>query len=169
MLKPKLADAGILPPLDPANSLTRIGVGTSKKALGSVSAPALRKVATRLRLELANAQDQLKFSSDGTDAKSKQFRRARAWRAALYQPAGEPRCLGDQVLALLAVSKGLLDDTATDDEESLRKITQDLVAHARSTVPEMLDLITESRDITPAASTHLEKVASDFLEGALAR
>lgn len=56
VLSAALLKGGVAPPLDPTASLTRIGVGTANKR-GIASSAAMRKVARRLRLELAVMQD----------------------------------------------------------------------------------------------------------------
>ena len=52
-----LAAAGRRPPLDPSNSLTRIGVGTAKTLKASGATPAMQELNKALRLELAAASD----------------------------------------------------------------------------------------------------------------
>ena len=47
----ELAQAGRVPPIDPSNSLTRIGVGTAKTLRAAGSTPAMQDVTRALRLE----------------------------------------------------------------------------------------------------------------------
>ena len=111
MLVPELLATGQSPPLDPAKSLTRIGVGTAgqKSISSSVHSKAIRKVTSRLRLELASLAD-IRFNTNTKADVDAIANRAFAWQAALSQTTAAPMSLADQVLRLIVVEAGLLDD-----------------------------------------------------------
>merc|ERR1719310_2080287 len=88
-LRESLADAGRLPPIDPSNSLTRIGVGSTKLRPLSTTA-AMAEVNTAMRLNLAAA-------SDGCNFDAQERARADAYMAALQQPEPAPLSLGEEV------------------------------------------------------------------------
>jgi len=175
VLSKKMRAQGMQPPLDPAQSLTRVGIGTkgsSKRASGASHAPALRKVTARLRLDLAYLQD-LRFSSETESAIDVQAVRALAFKAAVSQDPGSPRSLGDQVLLLLAAEKGFLDHifkplggervaTSQDMVAQASAACEGLIRHARDQAPHLLDDITATRNMKSADALELEGTIADF-------
>ena len=103
VLSPALKARGEWPPVDPRESLTRIGIGASIGALAS--SKALLKVASRLRLELALDTDALPEGGGAPGGA-----RAAAWRLALQQEARAPTPLEHLVAVLCAVGRGKADD-----------------------------------------------------------
>ena len=168
LLSPDLVKEGQDPPLDPAHSLTRIGVGTANKK-GIATTAAMRTVASRLRLELAAVQD-LKFSSNATAAAGP-LRRARAWKSALYQTSGAPRPLGEQVLILQCVSEGLLDEAVevlwTADggkgAAAAQPLLKELVDHVRTSAPGVMEEVTTSKQLSVANAGTFKEAAESFL------
>jgi len=136
-LRENLAAKGRVPPIDPSNSLTRIGVGSTKlRPLSSTAAMA--SVNSAMRLNLAAASDPGNY-----DAKEKA--RAAAYMAAMQQPTPTPLSLGEEVCLLYTASLGLLDDAVmaagdTGCEPQLRK----LVEYVQTAEPALLPKISES-------------------------
>ena len=104
-LREALVAAGRQPPLDPSQSLTRIGVGTAKTLRMCGSTPAMLQLNKALRLELAAA-------SDPAGCEPSQRRRAAAYEAVLHQPEARPLPLSDELVLLLAASEGVIASTS---------------------------------------------------------
>ena len=80
--------------------------------------PAIKALASDLRLELTQYEEVERFSRFGTEvdeATRQQIRRGERWRRVLTQPPHEPRSAGAQILILWAASEGYLDDVRLDD------------------------------------------------------
>ena len=157
-LRESLAAAGRSPPLDPSNSLTRIGVGTAKTLRAAGSTPAMQDVTRALRLELAAA-------SDPAGCEPRQQRRAAAYLAVLQQPSPRPMALSEEVLLLLAASEGLLDEPASRlDADAMGALLQGLAAHAASEAPELLAKIDATGVLLEAAAAELRALLAKHLE-----
>ncbi|KAG8465877.1 hypothetical protein KFE25_005447 [Diacronema lutheri] len=164
-LDPALETAhGVEPPIALSASLSRIGAGTEGVAS---AAPALRAIAAGVRFELVNGADSTTaeaMSSRGAPwaaggvgdraargaaaaVDALHARRARAFRAALRQPAADlPRSLAQSVLLLCAADRGILDAHSADTSAAAapqappaavpRAALDRLEAVARRAVPE---------------------------------
>jgi len=109
-LEPDLFNAGIRPAINVGLSVSRVGGAAQRKAM--------RQVAGRLRLELAQFRELeafAKFGSEELDKATKdQLERGRRITEVLKQPQYTPMSLGKQVSILYAVTNGYLDDVAVD-------------------------------------------------------
>jgi len=138
-LREALAAAGRVPPLDPSNSLTRIGVGSTKLRPLSTT-PAMAAVSSALRLDLAAA-------SDRVYCEVAEKRRADAYMAALQQSEATPLSLGEEVVLLYAASCGLLDpavDAADGDSDAVSAVVARMLADVRAAEPQLVTKISES-------------------------
>jgi F-type H+/Na+-transporting ATPase subunit alpha len=105
VLSERLARKGVLPPVDVGLSVSRVG--------GRAQAAALRAVAGNIRLDFAQfeeLEDFARFATRLDDASRLALRRGRRVRAALRQGALEPLPYEAQLLTLIAVADGALDD-----------------------------------------------------------
>jgi len=157
-LRENLAAAGRVPPLDPANSLTRIGVGSN--ALRPLSASeAMRSVTRALRLELAAA-------SDPVHIEEAQARRAGAYLATLQQPSPTPMPLAEEVALLLAASEGLLDEPiASRSSSEAVDLLSRLLCHLRAECAPSLDLVTRKGLLSDSAAEELRDATAAFIAG----
>lgn len=150
-LREALADAGRLPPLDPQNSLTRIGVGSHAMRPVSMS-QAMQRVTKGLRLDLASA-------ADPVHCEPHQRRRAAACLGMLQQPERAPMALGEEVVLLYAASEGLLDDVAERlspaEFAALRSRLLEAVTAADS---ELLPKVTRTEYLADEQLQHLDAV-----------
>jgi F-type H+/Na+-transporting ATPase subunit alpha len=97
--------AGIRPAIDVGISVSRVG--------GNAQVDAMKKVAARLRLELAAHRELQDFARMGTelDASSQaQLDRGNRMVELLKQPQFSPMSVGQQVITIYAGSTGLFDD-----------------------------------------------------------
>mmetsp|Transcript_18096 Transcript_18096/g.25499 ORF Transcript_18096/g.25499 Transcript_18096/m.25499 type:complete len:679 (+) Transcript_18096:132-2168(+) len=160
-----LADIGQTPPLDPQRSITRVGIGAD--TVSRADSPAVRRVVGGLRLDLAQA-----LSMDGakaTTASEKQIRKQRAWLLAMHQEAGKGgRSLGESCIALLAASKGALDDTIDAGHlagtEAGNAVIQDLLNHVKKAVPDALEEVNKTFDMSAETKKDLEDAIDSFFD-----
>jgi F-type H+-transporting ATPase subunit alpha len=100
-----LFHAGIRPAIDVGMSVSRVG--------GDAQVEAMKRVASKLRLDLAAYNELKEFARLGTELDlSAQIRLDRGSRMVelLKQPQFSPMSVGEQVITILAGSSGLLDD-----------------------------------------------------------
>jgi F-type H+-transporting ATPase subunit alpha len=109
-LEPDLFNAGIRPAINVGLSVSRVG--------GSAQRKAMRQVAGRLRLELAQFRELEAFAKFGSEELDKatrdQLERGRRITEILKQPVHFPMSLGKQSSILYAVTNGYLDDVPVE-------------------------------------------------------
>src|SRR5205085_27021 len=108
-LEADLFFAGVRPAVNVAISVSRVG--------GSAQVKAMRSVAGRLRLDLAQYRELEAFSSFASDldaATKKQLERGARTVEVLKQPQYQPMPVERQVMIIYAVTNGLLDQIAVN-------------------------------------------------------
>jgi F-type H+-transporting ATPase subunit alpha len=109
-LQDNLFKSGVRPAVDVGISVSRVG--------GAAQTKAMKKVAGPLRLNLAQFRELEAFAEFGSelDATSQaQLERGRRVVEVLKQPQYAPVPVAEQVLAIHAVTNGLMDDIPVDD------------------------------------------------------
>lgn len=109
-LESELFHQGFRPAINVGLSVSRVG--------GKAQSPAMKKVALRLRIELAQYRELAAFArltSDLDRATLSQLQRGESLAEALKQPPGQPWPLARQVVALWATVQGHLDDVPVRD------------------------------------------------------
>ncbi len=104
-LESDLFYAGIRPALNVGISVSRVG--------GHAQTRAMRQVAGRLKLDMAQFQELAAFAQFGTEldaATRAQLDRGQRVQEVLKQPQYEPVPLGNQVMVIYAATNGYLDD-----------------------------------------------------------
>lgn len=156
-LSEKLADAGRRPALDPGNSLTRIGIGSSQMLQASGSTPAMKSAAPRLRLDVASALDYVSCEPE-------QKQQNDAVLAVLQQPSLRPVPLSEQVLLLFAATERLLYNAAGEKSpEEMAKLLADVVAHVKEKAPKVLETIDRTSVLLDRDKEELLSVLTDYL------
>jgi len=110
LLDSDLFNRGVKPAIDAGRSVSRVG--------GAAQAPAMRALASTLRLELAQYEEVARFARFGTDvdeATRRQIRRGERLQRLLTQPVHRPLPLAAQTIMLAAAADGHLDDIPIDD------------------------------------------------------
>lgn len=109
-LETDLFNSGIRPAINVGLSVSRVGAAAQHKAM--------RQVASRLRLELAQAHELQAFAQFGTadldKATREQLERGRRITEVLKQLQYSSMSLGREVIILYAVTNGYLDDVPVD-------------------------------------------------------
>ena len=157
-LEPDLFNAGARPAINVGLSVSRVG--------GSAQRKAMRKVAGRLRLELAQFRELeafAKFGSEELDKATKdQLERGRRITEILKQPQHLPMSLGKQVSILYAVTNGYLDDVPVDKvipwEEHFHRFME--TSH-----PEVGKKITQQYEVDPETEKLLITAITEFKQG----
>jgi len=137
---------GIKPPVDVGLSVSRVG--------GAAQAPAMRRLASALRLELAQFEEVSRFARFGAEVDSatrSQIRRGERLRAVLTQSLQKPFSLAAEVVVLLAATQGFLDNVRVSDVPALE---DELLDYVETEEPDLFyelnhsgDLSDEMRDI----------------------
>ena len=110
VLDTELFNRNVRPAVDVGRSVSRVG--------GAAQVAAMREVAGKLKLDLAQYQEVARFARFGTEvdeATRRQIQRGLRLEAALKQPEHHPLSLAEQVLVLMAATGGYLDDVAPED------------------------------------------------------
>ncbi len=108
-LQPDLFYSGVRPAVDVGISVSRVG--------GAAQVKAMKKVAGRLRLDLAQYRELEAFAQFGSDldqATQRQLARGARTVELLKQPQYDPRKVADQVAVIWAVTNGLVDEIPVD-------------------------------------------------------
>jgi len=154
-LETDLFNAGIRPALNAGLSVSRVG--------GAAQRRAMRQVAGRLRLDLAQYRELQAFAQFGTAeldvTTRRQLERGQRIVEILKQPQYEPMPLPAQVEILYAVVNGHLDDVPVDKVQDFESAFHGFMA---SSHPEIAASIREKLQIAPETEEALKKVIGEF-------
>jgi F-type H+-transporting ATPase subunit alpha len=139
-LESDLFYAGIRPAVNVGLSVSRVG--------GDAQVKAMRKVAGRLRLELASYRELAAFAQFGSDldrATRSQLERGQRLTELLKQPQYSPVPLEEQIIGIFALTNGYADDVAVDE---IKKFEEGLLKFMRTVHPEVGQAIVREEDLT---------------------
>lgn len=155
ILETDLFNSGVRPALNAGLSVSRVG--------GNAQTRAMRQVAGKLRLEMAQYRELATFAQFGTSDLDKttraQLDRGQRIIEVLKQPQYAPMSLGQEVTILYAVTNGLLDDVPVD---KISVFEQNLHRFMESNKPEMLKRIEMDKEIKPETEQALKAAISEF-------
>ena len=123
---------------------------------------AMKKVAGRLRLDLAQFRDLAAFAQFGSDldkATQDQINRGARLTEILKQGQYQPMAVEHQVAIIYAATNGYLDDIAV---EKIGDFEQGLHEYLDSHASETLDQIAKSGEISEATQTELKAHLTDY-------
>ena len=152
-LETELFYKGIRPAVNVGLSVSRVGSAAQKKAM--------RQVAGRIKLELAQYREMAafsQFSSDLDPASQKLLNRGVRLTELLKQPQYSPLCMEEQVISLFAGVKGYLDAL---DVKDIPGFEEEYLEVIRLQHPEIFEDIRE----TGALSEENEEKLASFLTG----
>ena len=141
ILDTDLFNQGIKPAIDVGRSVSRVG--------GEAQTDAMRDVASEVRLELSQYEEVARFARFGTEvdkATRRQIEHGQRLRAALKQPVHQPLSLDEQIVVLLAVTEGVLDQVAVEDIPTFEK---ELLSRAKRREPECLHQLNRTGELSP--------------------
>ncbi|MSR87270.1 F0F1 ATP synthase subunit alpha [Candidatus Peribacteria bacterium] len=145
---------GIRPAVDVGISVSRVGSAAQVKAM--------KKVAGKLRLDMAQYRELAVFAQFGSDldaATRQQLDRGVRLTEVLKQDQFSPLSVGEQVAILYAAVNGLLDDVAVDQ---VKKFQDDFLRALRDKHPDVLQTL--SKEITPEVEEKVKRLASTMKE-----
>lgn len=153
-LEPELFYAGIRPAINVGISVSRVG--------GNAQIKAMKQVAGRLRLELAQYREMAAFAKFGSDLdKATQALLARGSRLTELLKQGQyvPIPVERQVVLLYAGAKGYID---AYPENALKKYEQELLKYVEENHPDLYESIKTKKQIDSAIDEKLIKVLDEF-------
>jgi F-type H+-transporting ATPase subunit alpha len=153
-LETDLFFAGVRPAINVGTSVSRVG--------GDAQVKAMRQVAGRLRLDLAQFRELEAFAGFGSDldrASQLQLKRGQRLVELLKQPQYSPIAVEDQVVTIFAGTSGLLDDIPTED---VKRFEDGLLEYVRARHGEVLRHIAEKGDLPDDVLAQLQKAIEEF-------
>jgi F-type H+-transporting ATPase subunit alpha len=153
-LETDLFNSGIRPAINVGISVSRVG--------GSAQPKAMRKVAGRLRLDLAQFRELEAFAAFGSDldaASKAQIERGSRLVQILIQINAEPQSMEREVLGIWAGTTGQLDDVPVED---VRRFEAELFNYIKREDGAVLDAIRDSRDLSDDSVAALERNVAAF-------
>jgi F-type H+/Na+-transporting ATPase subunit alpha len=148
-LETDLFNSGIRPAMNVGLSVSRVG--------GSAQTKAMRKVAGRVRLELAQYRELAAFAQFGTadldKATRAQLERGQRITEILKQPQYSPMSLEKEVIILYAVTNGYLDDVPLD---KIAAFENGLHRFMETNHPEIGKDIAKAKDVRPETEEALK-------------
>ena len=154
-LEPELFNAGIRPAVNVGLSVSRVG--------GAAQTRAIRRVAGRLRLDLAQYRELATFAQFGTadlDAATRaQLARGQLATEVLKQAQYAPLSLDQEVVILFAVNSGGMEDVPLD---RTGEFEDGLLRHVSGSHPDILATIAETRDLTEDIEARLTQIITDY-------
>ena len=154
-LEPELFNSGIRPAVNVGLSVSRVG--------GAAQSRAIRRVAGRLRLDLAQYRELATFAQFGTAdldrATRAQLERGQRSTEILKQLQYQPMSLDKEVIILYAVNNGDLDDIPL---ERCREFEDGFLRYIETANPEIGRSIAESGDLKEDTEDALKKSLQDF-------
>ena len=139
-LEADLFYSGVRPALNVGISVSRVG--------GNAQTKAMKAVAGRLRLELAQFRDLEAFAQFGSDldaATQQQLARGQRLVEILKQPQYAPHSLSEQVTIIYAATNGFLDDVPVDRIRAWETGFHEFVRNQR---PELAQTIHEAKQLS---------------------
>jgi len=159
-LEPNLFFAGVRPAINVGLSVSRVG--------GAAQTKAMKQVAGRMRLDLAQYRELeafAKFGSDLDKGTQAQLNRGARLVELLKQPQYVPMSAEKEVTSLYAGTRGFLDNVPVD---KVAEYETQMLAFMERKYPEVLAEIKEKKIISEALDGMLQKALKEFGEVFLA-
>jgi F-type H+-transporting ATPase subunit alpha len=153
-LEGNLFNAGIRPAVNVGISVSRVG--------GSAQTKAMKQVAGRLRLDMANFRELAAFAQFGSDldkATLGQLNRGLRLQEILKQVQYDPVNLADQVMVLYAATNGYADHVSVD---KIRDWEEALLRHLNGSAPDVSSAIDREKAISKETEDKLKKALEVF-------
>src|SRR5574341_2112952 len=156
-LETDLFYAGIRPAVNVGLSVSRVG--------GAAQIRAMRQVAGKLRLDLAQFRELAAFAQFGTSdldaATRRQLERGKRLTEILKQPQFQPLTMSQEVTIIYAAVHGHLDDV---EASKVRSFEEAFHRYMDSNHPEILKSIEEAKTIEPDTEEKLKAAIAQFKE-----
>ncbi|MHB1066062.1 MAG: F0F1 ATP synthase subunit alpha [Candidatus Nanopelagicales bacterium] len=153
-LESDLFNSGVRPAINVGISVSRVG--------GSAQPKAMRKVAGRLRLNLAQFRELEAFSAFGSDldaASKAQLERGARLVELLKQPQYQPQAMEREVVSVWSGTTGQLDDVPVED---VRRFDAEFLDYLDRAKPEVFDAIRTTTDLSDDTVSVMESAIGEF-------
>ncbi len=153
-LEPDLFYSGVRPAVNVGLSVSRVG--------GAAQTKAMKKVAGRLRLELAQYRELaafMQFGSDMDKSTRDQLNRGSRLVEALKQGQYTPMSLAQEVSIIYVGTKGHLDEIPLERVQEFEKGFHKFVAEK---YPDVVNDIEKTKDLTDSITQRLDRAAGEF-------
>ena len=155
-LETDLFNSGVRPAVNVGLSVSRVG--------GSAQLGAMKQVAGRLRMELAQYRELAAFAQFGSDldkATQATLHRGDRMTELLKQPQYAPMEASDQVISIFAVSEGYADSLELKD---VARFEAELLPFVRQKWPQLEGEILSGRKLTKEELQRLREIIAEFKE-----
>jgi F-type H+/Na+-transporting ATPase subunit alpha len=153
-LETDLFNSGVRPAINVGISVSRVG--------GSAQIKAMRSVAGRLRLDLAQFRELEAFAAFGSDldaASRSQLERGSRLVELLKQAQYSPFPVEQEVVSIWAGTTGQLDDVPVAD---IRRFEKEFLEHLRLQNKGILDSIAQTKELSDESAESLKKAITGF-------
>jgi F-type H+-transporting ATPase subunit alpha len=153
-LEPDLFFAGVRPAINVGISVSRVG--------GNAQIKAMKQVAGRMKLEMAQYRDVAAFSQFASDldkATQMQLIRGQRLTELLKQDLATPYDVVDQVVSIYAGTSGVLDNLSNDQ---VKPFEAGLLKFIHEKYPDVIETIRTSRAISKETEETLKKAVQEF-------
>jgi len=153
-LESDLFFAGVRPAMNVGISVSRVG--------GNAQIKAMKQVAGRLKLDLAQyreVQAFAQFSSDLDRVTQQQLARGQRMVELLKQPQYQPMPVEDQIIVIFAGTGGYLDDIPVS---AVQRFEKEFLAFVHDKYPEVPEYIRREKEIDEVTQSALEKAVKEF-------
>lgn len=149
-------NSGIRPAINAGISVSRVG--------GAAQTKAIKKVAGKLRLDLAQFRELeafAQFASDLDEATKKQLLRGQKLTEVLKQPQYQPLSVAQQVSILFAANEGFLDEV---DNKKISEYKKGWFEHLEANLPELVQKLNSGSNLEDADAESLRSELQKFTE-----
>jgi F-type H+-transporting ATPase subunit alpha len=153
-LEPGLFNAGVRPAINVGISVSRVG--------GSAQVKAMKQVAGKLRLDLAQYRELLNFAQFGTEldkASQAQVDRGKRLTEILKQEPYSPLPVEKQILIIYAGNRGFLDEIPLNE---LKKYEKELYQYLESKYAHLLQTIAAHKQIEMEVDEEISQALREF-------
>ncbi len=153
-LVPDLFFAGVRPAIDVGISVSRVG--------GNAQIKAMKSVAGKLKLEMAQYRDVAAFSQFASDldkATQNQLIRGQRLTELLKQDLASPMSVVDQVLSIYAGSQGVLDVLTN---QQVKAFESGLLKYVKDKYPDVVETIRTTKALGKDVEETLKKAVQEF-------
>lgn len=153
-LESSLFNSGIRPAINAGISVSRVG--------GAAQTKAIKQVAGKLRLDLAQFRELeafAQFASDLDKSTKQQLLRGQKLTEVLKQPQYQPLSVAEQVSILFAANEGLLDEVENKDIIAFKK---DWFAYYNANMPELVKKLNDGGALADEDKEALSNALTKF-------
>ena len=153
-LESNLFNSGVRPAINAGISVSRVG--------GAAQTKAIKQVAGKLRLDLAQFRELeafAQFASDLDQATKNQLLRGEKLTEVLKQPQYQPLSVAEQVSILFAANEGILDDVETSE---IGRFKKEWFIHMNANLKKLADNLNDGSALSDEDKVELKTALENF-------